>query len=100
MGTSGKLQWAARWATLDIDGSRLRDDLDMDLDQFVVEPKYGEPKRTGEMGTLIRISDLQSDWSLSRLTSLARAEFSKLQDPFETTGTLYESSQHQALSPG
>lgn len=79
-----------RWATLDIDWSKLRDDPDMDLDQFAAEPKHGEPKRSGEKGTLIRISDLQSDWSLSRLTSLARAEFSKLQDPFETTGAVLD----------
>lgn len=79
-----------RWATLDIDWSRLRDDPDLDLDQFTVEPTSGETKRAGESGTLIRISDLQSDWSLSRLTSLARAEFSKLQDPFETTGAVLD----------
>lgn len=79
-----------KWATLDIDWSKLRDNPDMDLDQFAAEPKHGEPKRTSEMGTLIRISDLQSDWSLSRLTSLARAEFSKLQDPFETTGAVLD----------
>lgn len=79
-----------KWATLDIDWSKLRDDPDMDLDQFAAEPKHGEPKQAGEKGTLIRISDLQSDWSLSRLTSLARAEFSKLQDPFETTGAVLD----------
>lgn len=79
-----------RWATLDIDWSKLRDDPDMDLDEFAAEPAPGDPKRAEEEGTLIRISDLQSDWSLSRLATLARAEFSKLQDPFETTGAVLD----------
>lgn len=79
-----------QWATLNIDWSKLRENPDLDLDQFAAEPENGEPKRLGEKGTTIRISDLQSDWSRSRLTSLARSEFSKLQDPFETTGAVLD----------
>lgn len=79
-----------RWSTLNIDWSKLRQDPDLDLDQFEVEPESGDPKKVGDEGTLIRISDLQSDWSISRLSALARSEFSKLQDPFEITGAVLD----------
>jgi signal transduction histidine kinase len=78
------------WATLDIDWSTLRDDPDLDLDQFSAEPIPGVAKRSGDEGTLVRIRDLQSDWSFSRMSVFARAEFSKLQDPFETEGAILD----------
>ena len=78
------------WNTLDIDWSTLRDAPDMNLDEFSPEPEMGGQKKASESGTLIRISDLQSDWSLARVTALARAEFSKLQDPFETSGAVLD----------
>lgn len=74
----------SHWSTLMVDWSTLRDQPDLDLDEFKVSPKLGDLKHSpDEKGTLIRISDLQSDWSSARLKSLARSEFSKLQDPFD-----------------
>lgn len=72
------------WSTLSIDWSELRSDPDLNLDEFVAEPKVGAKKKSArEQGTLLTISDLQSDWSLKRLRDLARAELSKIQDPFD-----------------
>lgn len=74
----------SRWSTLLVDWSTLRDQPDLDLDEFKVVPKPGGVKHSpDENGTLIRVSDLQSDWSSARLKALARSEFSKLQDPFD-----------------
>ena len=83
----------SHWSTLRVDWSVLRDDPDLDLDQFPVEPESGDPKKRGvDQGTLVRISDLQADWSMRRLVALARAEFSKLQDPFDHSRTVLELS--------
>lgn len=73
-----------KWSILNVDWSTLRDQPDLDLNKFTVKPTHGELKDSpNEEGTLIRISDLQSDWSFARLKMLALSEFSKLQDPFD-----------------
>ncbi|KVW17069.1 hypothetical protein WK91_14760 [Burkholderia cepacia] len=89
-GVISGMEGERHWNTLDIDWSNLRDAPDMNLDEFSPEPERGAQKNASESGTLIRISDLQSDWSLARVTALARAEFSKLQDPFETSGAILD----------
>lgn len=84
------------WSKLNVDWSKLRADPDLELEEFEVEPERGDVKTRGlDEGTLLRISDLQADWSMRRLASLARAEFSKLQDPFDTEGSVLELSLWQ-----
>ncbi len=82
---------AQRWASLTLDWSSLRDRPDLDLNDFRVSPEPGALKDSrADQGTLIRISDLQSDWTATRVKGLAQSEFSKLQDPFESSGELLE----------
>lgn len=71
------------WATLHLDWSVLRENMELDLSQFKAEPMPGDQKALGVQGTLLKISDLQSDWSTARLQSLVQVDLSKLQDPFE-----------------
>lgn len=81
-----------RWASLDIDWSSL-DDLDMDIEGFLVKPEQGGEKEDfADSGTLIRISDLRGDWSLFRVSEIARKELSKLQDPFDTESDVLDLS--------
>lgn len=77
------------WEVLEIDWSQLSD-MNMDIDQFPVKPEKGAEKGKGEKGTLIRIRDLRSDWSLASLTQLAESELAKLQDPFDETAELLD----------
>jgi signal transduction histidine kinase len=81
------------WSTLVVDWSKLREDPDLDLDEFQVEPERGDAKKRGvDQGTLLRISNLQADWSLRRLAALGREELSKLQDPFDVAGAVLDLS--------
>ncbi|WP_205588461.1 hypothetical protein, partial [Pseudomonas aeruginosa] len=52
----------------------------------VGESKSGDKPK----GTLIRISDLRSDWSLQRIVQIAKSELSKLQDPFDLDGNVLD----------
>jgi signal transduction histidine kinase len=78
------------WSTLELDWSVLRDDPDLDIAEFKAKPDHGAAKDRADKGTLIRIYNLQSDWSAARLRTLARTEFSKLQDPFNESQELLD----------
>jgi hypothetical protein len=72
------------YAVLDVDWSVLVGDLDLDLDKFEVFAVSGEPKTTDKsQGTLVRIEDLQSDWTLDSVNRLIDKELAKLQNPFD-----------------
>jgi len=78
----------ARWAELRMDWCSLQPDQDatgdLDLDEFDVDVANGERKdKPGSHGTRLRISDLQSDWSYDRISTISRDELSKLQNPFD-----------------
>ena len=74
----------ARRSRLYMDWSTLTADPEQELEEFEVDLQPGEVKdRATAQGTLIRIADLQNDWSLSRVTDLARVELSKIQNPFD-----------------
>lgn len=77
------------WNKLRIDWSQLLD-LEMDMEQFPVAPTEGEEKDRQNSGTLIRISDLKSDWSHQGLIKLAESELAKLQNPFDEEGDLLD----------
>jgi signal transduction histidine kinase len=75
---------SSHWAFLEVDWSKLRENLNLDLSDFSVSPEVGKKKASPDaQGTLIRISNLQSDWSILRLRELAKSELSKIQDPFD-----------------
>lgn len=78
------------WSCLTVDWSKLRDDPNLDLGEFPVTPEPGGEKGPDDAGTLIRMADIQSNWSVSRLATLARSEFSKLQDPFDRTAEILD----------
>lgn len=71
------------WNTLDIDWSQLSHESNALLEAFLVEPQVGPLKDDPACsGTRIRISGLNSDWTVGKLSELAKNEFSKLTDPF------------------
>lgn len=78
-------------SVLNVDWKALGENLDLDLDNFGVQPEKGVQKKLGKkQGTLIRISDLRSDWSRQRVTQVSRSELSKLQDPFDADGDILD----------
>lgn len=73
-----------RWSRLFMDWSELSADPEQELDEFEVDVRLGEHKeKVSAQGTLMKISDLQSDWSLGRVSELARVQLSKIQNPFD-----------------
>lgn len=77
------------WEVLEIDWKKLGN-MDMDIGQFTVSPEQGDQKERSDKGTLIRISDLRSDWSLASLSKLAESELGKLQDPFDAEADILD----------
>lgn len=76
---------------LNVDWKILGENLDLDLDKFGVKAEKGVKKGLSKKkGTLIRISDLRSDWSRQRVTQVSRSELSKLQDPFDLDGDILD----------
>ena len=74
----------SRWSRLLMDWSSLASDPERELDEFEVDVRAGENKeKASDQGTLIRVADLQNDWSVARVTDLARAQLSKIQNPFD-----------------
>jgi hypothetical protein len=72
------------WAVLEIDWSKLEGDLDSQLSDFVTTPSEGQEKEAkSEHGTLIRISNLNEDWSLEKLVDIARTDIAKLKNPID-----------------
>ncbi|AQH00426.1 hypothetical protein A9R05_15610 [Burkholderia sp. KK1] len=73
-----------RYAVLEVDWARLYGDLDLTLEQFAVAAKKGETKeKPDEKGTLVRVEDLQSDWTPDAVDALVVRELAKLQNPFD-----------------
>lgn len=72
------------WNLLDIDWTRFlrNDDLDAGLVEIVPEIGDSKPRGTGH-GTIIRISDLTSDWDVTRFTELLQGKIARMVDPFE-----------------
>ncbi|MCI0575500.1 MAG: ATP-binding protein [Chloroflexi bacterium] len=88
--TSGE----AHWNVLDIDWSLLSHDSDELLEAFPVDARRGRQKDDPAFsGTHIRISSLNAEWTVEKLESFARKEFSRLTDPFAAK-TVFPISLH------
>lgn len=75
---------ARRWVELTVDWASIGENLDMDLADFAVQANEGERKSDPKIhGTLLRISDLQGDWSSRLVKDVAGTQLSKIQDPFD-----------------
>ncbi|EOG5628869.1 TPA: ATP-binding protein [Pseudomonas aeruginosa] len=82
---------SSNFALLSVDWKALGENLNLDLHEFKVKATVGESKSGDKpKGTLIRISDLRSDWSLQRIVQIAKSELSKLQDPFDLDGNVLD----------
>lgn len=74
----------SHWSTLDLDWSKLEGNLDSELGDFVAVPARGHKKTNADSaGTLLKISDLNEDWSLERLTLIAQNDIAKLKNPMD-----------------
>ena len=72
-----------RWNGLRINWNAFAQCADDDIGSIQVAPEVGEKKEVpDQQGTRIRIGALSSSWSVEKLESLARDNFSKLFDPF------------------
>ena len=70
------------WNRLDVNWREFADEEAL-VEDIPVFPAQGSQKEQSSVsGTRIRISGLTSDWSSDKLGGIARAEFSKLTDPF------------------
>jgi signal transduction histidine kinase len=69
---------------LSIDWSQFNHDIDTDVSDIPVAPEPGDakPERTLH-GTVIRISELNGDWTKDRLNELLAGPVARLIDPFE-----------------
>jgi signal transduction histidine kinase len=66
------------WKTFETEDDSLLSDVD-------VQPKLSSVKDDPESsGTTIHVSDLNADWSIARLKSIARDDFSRIMDPFSS----------------
>jgi signal transduction histidine kinase len=75
-----------RLNTLTVDWGLIKEQPDLDLGSFPAQPKHGTKKeKSAQHGTVIRMSNLMSDWSEDKLKGLARTDFAKLVDPFLST---------------
>jgi signal transduction histidine kinase len=76
------------WNELEIDWNEFGRDFGQLLEEIEIAPLRGENKRSGEPavhGTTIRITDLNTTWSLKKLTDIAASELSRFTDPFAET---------------
>lgn len=74
----------SNWNKLDIDWTRFSHDSDELLQDISIHPEKGEPKEDASIsGTIIRITDLKSDWSRERFADLINTEFARMVDPFD-----------------
>nr|WP_297356322.1 HAMP domain-containing sensor histidine kinase [uncultured Caldimonas sp.] len=73
-----------KWNTLNLDWRPAFEDptLDSSALDFPVDSTSCDPSEVSSSGTSIYIRDLQSDWSLQRLTQIAASDLAKLQNPF------------------
>lgn len=71
---------------LKIDWSTIKRNPHLNLDEFPASPNIGKKKNSvSEHGTIIRMSNLTSEWSTEKMESLAKTDFAKLVDPFLST---------------
>ncbi len=69
---------------LNIDWSQFGHDVDLDVSEIPVAPIQGEPKGERTIhGTVIRISDLNGDWTKDRLNELLTGPIARMIDPFD-----------------
>jgi signal transduction histidine kinase len=79
------------WSNLFVDWKILGDNIDLDLGAFSVKAEKGKKKNSVKPnGTLIRISDIRSDWSFQRVSQVSKSELSKLQDPFDLEASVLD----------
>lgn len=72
------------WAELELDWSKLDGDLDSEVTDFVATPERGQKKDDPDAsGTLLRITNLNEDWSLEKLTLIAQNDIAKLKNPMD-----------------
>lgn len=69
---------------LEFDWSLFSRQPDALLEDIEIKPRKGAKKGTTS-GTRLFIRQLNSDWSAEKLSQIARDEFSRLNDPFEST---------------
>lgn len=75
----------ARHNLLEVDWGLFSHESDALLEEVVVEPRRGGLKPdTSKKGTTVTIRGLRSDWSVAKLEEIARDEFARLVDPFES----------------
>jgi len=71
---------------LKIDWSTIKRNPHLNLDEFPAAPHVGPKKgKASDHGTVIRMSNLTSEWSIEKMESLAKTDFAKLVDPFLNT---------------
>lgn len=71
---------------LKIDWSAIKRNPHMNLDDFPASPNVGPKKsKASDQGTIIRMSNLTSEWTIDKMESLAKTDFAKLVDPFLNT---------------
>lgn len=72
----------ANWNTLEINWNDFSRDSAQLLDEIEVVPRRGAKKTATAHGTTIRISDLNSTWTLPKLVTIANFDLSRFSDPF------------------
>lgn len=71
---------------LKIDWSAIKRNPHLNLDDFPAAPNVGPKKnKAHDHGTIIRMSNLTSEWSIEKMESVAKTDFAKLVDPFLTS---------------
>ena len=68
---------------LELDWSLFSRKPDTLLEQIEITPRRGA-KKGATKGTRLYVRQLSSDWTIEKLSTIARDEFSRLNDPFET----------------
>lgn len=69
--------------SLEIDWTRFGHDVELSVGEIEVEPVLGERKANStQHGTVIRIADLQADWTKDRLNELLTGPIARMIDPF------------------
>ncbi|MGU1973152.1 HAMP domain-containing sensor histidine kinase [Pseudomonas aeruginosa] len=73
------------WKYLCLDWRKIFANPNLDAEAIDYEPCVGEVKADpGFSGTVLTIKDLQSDWSLEKLSALINTEMAKMANPFDS----------------
>ena len=76
----------AHWNVLDIDWSAFDHDSDKLVEDIPLSAREGPPRQVGEpRGTTVSIRGLHRDWARAHADEIARADFARINDPFERT---------------